>query len=80
MLLRLVRDNGFSMEWAARIVDYEDGAQSVVYLPGTEGKAAHRLRRDSRGWGEQAIPTAATPCDGAGWTRTSAPQIMSLVL
>jgi hypothetical protein len=49
MLSRLVRDNGFSMQYAARVVDYEDGQQSVIYLPGSEGKAVYRLRRD-REW------------------------------
>jgi hypothetical protein len=38
MLSRLVRDNGFSMQWAARIIEYEDDQKSVVYTPGHEGR------------------------------------------
>lgn len=49
MLSRLVRDNGFSMQWAARIIEYEDGQKSVIYTPGHEGKGTYRLRRD-REW------------------------------
>lgn len=48
-LSRLVRDHGFSLQYAARILDYEDGESCVVPMPGTEGKAAYRLRRD-REW------------------------------
>jgi hypothetical protein len=60
MLSRLVRDNGFSMQYAARVIDYEDGQQSVIYLPGSEGKAVYRLRRD-REWldGHEAEELAA---------------------
>lgn len=49
MLSRLVRDNGFSMQWAARIIEYEDGQKSAIYTPGHEGKGTYRLRRD-REW------------------------------
>jgi hypothetical protein len=49
MLSRLIRDNGHSLQYAARIVDYEGGEQMVIYTPGTEGKAIYRLRRD-RDW------------------------------
>ena len=48
-LSRLVRDNGYSLNYAARLVDYEDGEQMVAYLPNPEGKAAYRMR-DSRDW------------------------------
>lgn len=46
---RLIRDNGFSLQYAARIVDYEDGEQCVVWNPSPGGKTAYRLRRD-REW------------------------------
>lgn len=49
MLSRLVRDNGFSLQYAALVIDYDDGEQSVIYVPGYEGKAVYRLRRD-REW------------------------------
>jgi hypothetical protein len=49
MLSRLVRDNGQSMQFAARIADYADGEQSVVYTLGSDSKHAYRLRRD-RDW------------------------------
>jgi hypothetical protein len=49
VLSRLIHDNGHSMEYAARIVDHEDGVQQVipVYAPGFV--ATYRLRRD-RDW------------------------------
>ena len=49
MISRLVRDHGYSMQYAARITDYDDGQQMVSYMPGVEGKAAYRLRHD-RDW------------------------------
>jgi hypothetical protein len=48
-LSRLVRDNGQSTEYAARIADFEDGEQTVVYTLPSESKHAYRLRRD-RDW------------------------------
>jgi hypothetical protein len=44
-LSRLVRDNGFSKQYAARITDYEDGEQQVVYLPWSEDAVIWRLDR-----------------------------------
>jgi hypothetical protein len=49
MISRLVRDHGYSLQYAARITDYDDGQQMVSYVPGVEGKAAYRLRHD-RDW------------------------------
>jgi hypothetical protein len=46
MLSRLVRDNGFSMQWAARVRRRQ---KSIIYTPGNEGKGTYRLRRD-REW------------------------------
>jgi hypothetical protein len=49
-LSRLVRDHAYSLEYAARIVDFEDGTQTVIYTTIAPGrKAAYRLRRD-REW------------------------------
>jgi hypothetical protein len=49
ILSRLVRDNGYSTEYAARLIDYEDGQRCIVYVPHREDKAIYRLRRD-REW------------------------------
>lgn len=48
-LSRLVRDNGHSAQYAARIVDYEDGKQIVVYAALAEGTHVYRLR-EGRDW------------------------------
>ena len=48
-LSRLVRDNGYSTEYAARITDYEDGEQRVVPNYSSESRFAYRLRHD-REW------------------------------
>jgi hypothetical protein len=48
-LSRLVRDSGYSTEYAARLIDYEDGQRCVVYVPYREDKAIYRLRR-GREW------------------------------
>jgi hypothetical protein len=45
---RLIRDNAYSQQFAARIADFEDGQQTVVYTL-SAGKWAYRLRRD-RDW------------------------------
>jgi hypothetical protein len=44
-LCRLIRDNGFSKQYAARINDYADGEQQVVYLPWAEDAIIWRLHR-----------------------------------
>ncbi len=44
-LSRFIRDNGFSKQYAARINDYEDGEQQVVYLPWQEDAIIWRLHR-----------------------------------
>lgn len=49
VLSRLVRDNGHSFEYAARIVDHEDGMQQVVPVNAPGFVATYRLRRD-RDW------------------------------
>ena len=46
MFSRLIRDNGYSTQYAARITDYEDGEQQVVYLPWSQDATIFRLRRD----------------------------------
>ena len=45
MLSRLVRDNGYSKQYAARIVDHEDGEQQVVFLGWAEDAVIWRLNR-----------------------------------
>lgn len=49
VLSRLVRDNGHSLEFAARIVDYDDGMQQVIPVHTTRHVATFRLRQD-RDW------------------------------
>lgn len=49
MLSRLVRDNSQSTQFAARIANFADGEQTVVYTIASETKHAYRLRRD-RDW------------------------------
>jgi hypothetical protein len=48
-LSRLVLDNGHSTQYAARIVDHEDGTRTVVYTLDSESKHVYRVRRD-REW------------------------------
>jgi hypothetical protein len=48
-LSRLVRDNNYSTEFAARITDYADGQQTVMYAVTGESKHVYRLRQD-REW------------------------------
>jgi hypothetical protein len=49
MLSRLVRDNGFSLQFGCRIIDRSGVDQMIVPYIGDYGKAAHRLRSD-REW------------------------------
>ena len=49
IMSRLIRDNGYSQQFAARVADFADGEQTVVYTLGAGGKDAYRLRRD-RDW------------------------------
>ncbi len=44
-----MRDNAFSTQYAARIVDHEDGQQQVIYTLGAESKTAYRVRT-TRDW------------------------------
>ena len=48
-LSRLVRDNAFSMEYAARIVDHGDGQQVIAWHRGSVGAQGYRVRHD-RDW------------------------------
>lgn len=48
-LSRLVRDNAHSTEYAARIVEHQDGEKVVIYTLGAESKHVYRVRR-SRDW------------------------------
>jgi hypothetical protein len=49
VLSRLIHDNGHSLEYAARIVDHEDGEQQVVPVYAPAAVATYRLRR-GRDW------------------------------
>jgi hypothetical protein len=46
---RLIRDNGYSLHSAARIADFADSEQTVVWRRAAGGEFAWRLRRD-RDW------------------------------
>jgi hypothetical protein len=52
-LSRLIRDNGFSLQYAARVSDRADGEQIVRPTGFFEGTAVYRLRRD-REWLDKA--------------------------
>jgi hypothetical protein len=49
VLSRLVRDNGHSLEFAARMIDHADGMQQVIPVHAPGFVAGYRLRRD-RDW------------------------------
>jgi hypothetical protein len=53
VLSRLAHDNGHSTEFAARITDYEDGEQRVVYEFSPEGRNVYMLR-EGRDWLDRA--------------------------
>ncbi len=55
-LSRLVRDNANSTAYAARIADFDDGRQTVVYTLPAESKHAYRLREDRDWLDEQEGP------------------------
>jgi len=46
MLSRLIRDNGYSTQYAARITDYEDEEKQIMYVPWSQDAIIFRLRRD----------------------------------
>jgi len=50
VLSRLVRDNGYSTEFAGRIVDYEDGKKQVVPAYTFEYRVTYRARPEDRDW------------------------------
>lgn len=49
VLSRLIRDNGFSLQYAARVSDRVDGKRIIRPIAFTEGTAVYRLRR-GREW------------------------------
>lgn len=48
-MARLIVDAGYSTEYAARIVDYSDGDQKIIWTPPGPGKLVYRVGR-SRDW------------------------------
>ena len=48
-LSRLVRDNAYSTQYAARVVEHADGERQVIPFDGYESRQAYRLRSD-RDW------------------------------
>ena len=67
VLSRLVRDNGYSTEFAARIADFQDGQQCVVYTLDSESKHVYRLRND-RDWLDAAEGQELCDLLAADWT------------
>lgn len=72
-LSRLIRDNGCSTEYAARIVDYEDGQQTVVYALGAESKNIYRLRK-TRDWLDAVEGQELRDLLEAYWATEAAPE------
>lgn len=46
---RLILDTGYSTEFAARIIDYTDGQQKIVWVPPGPGKLVYRVSK-TRDW------------------------------
>lgn len=79
-LSRLVRDNGHSTQYAARIIDHEDGMQTVVYTLDWEGYDV-RVDPDGKVWARATAHGHYQGCKtlacrnrrirGTGWTRVS---------
>lgn len=67
-LSRLVRDNASSTEYAARIVDHEDGEQQVIYYQGFESGLAYRLGKE-RDWLDAEDAVALRDLLSAYWAR-----------
>lgn len=65
-LSRLVRDNGYSTQYAARLIDYEDGQRCVIYALHSEAKAIYRLRQN-REWLDAAEGRELAGLLGAYW-------------
>jgi hypothetical protein len=66
---RLIRDNGYSMQFAARLADFADGEQTVVYTLGGN-KSAYRMRRD-RDWLDPAEGAELRSLLAALWARAN---------
>jgi hypothetical protein len=68
---RLIRDNGYSMRFAARITDFADGEQTVAWRRSlTGGDNAYRLRRD-RDWLDPTEGAELRNLLAALWSRAS---------
>ena len=65
MISRLVRDNNYSAEYAARITTYEAGEQMVMYRP-VPNIYVYRLRRD-RDWLDEGEATELRNLLAAFW-------------
>jgi hypothetical protein len=73
-LSRLVRDNGYSTQYAARITDYEDGEQRVMYRPGSESDFVYRLRQD-REWLDREEGAELRDLLAARWAADIPPRV-----
>ncbi len=67
MLSRLVRDNAYSTEFAARIIDFDDGARVVAYTLSAELDHVYRVHR-TRDWLDYDDATALRELLAAYWS------------
>jgi hypothetical protein len=71
---RLVRDNGYSTQYAARITDYEDGQKRIMYYPPSESSFVYRLRRE-REWLDRDEGAELRDLLAARWTVDLPPRV-----
>ncbi|MFN8160589.1 MAG: hypothetical protein U0R52_06030 [Solirubrobacterales bacterium] len=73
-LSRLVRDNGFSTQYAVRLLDYEDGQRCVVYVH-REDNQSGGCTATASGWSAAAISQRNRSLSSStGISRTPPPQ------
>lgn len=79
-LSRLVRDNAYSTEYAARVVEHADGARQVIPFDGYESRQAFRLHRNRDWLDENDAPQLRTLLDGFDDARGSLPNRLGRAL
>jgi hypothetical protein len=76
---RLIRDNGFSLQYAARIIERGDAEPIVVYKPGSQGKEVYRLR-NRREWLDAAEAAELADLLAAFWRAEEFPRRVTRAL
>jgi hypothetical protein len=66
VLSRLIRDNGHSFAFIARIVDHEDGMQQVIPVNAPDYIPTYRARRDRAGSRRARQPSSASSSTTTG--------------